>query len=135
MIGEDLIDFLVSLRARLDFIGIHAEFWQLPTSNGKTRTVLFMPRTDPLPSDPSAGLARFIDTARKKKGVIGIIYPDRRGDGYGLSRYQDNQRLNFTRIEEEPDVHFAHSRGFVAKTTATCPERLKALFLAAWIDA
>ncbi|MFP4542411.1 MAG: hypothetical protein ACLFR7_12355, partial [Opitutales bacterium] len=53
--------------------------------------------------------------------------PDRRGEGYGLSRHNDDPRLDFTRVAAEPDVHFAHARGFVAKTSATIPERLRAL--------
>jgi len=49
---------------------------------------------------------------------------DRRGTRYGLSRHEDSPLLDFTRISDEPDVHFAHARGFVAKTTATELERL-----------
>ena len=40
-------------------------------------------------------------------------------------------RCHFTRIDGAEDVHFAHARGFVAKTSATDPERLKALLLEA----
>ena len=59
--------------------------------------------------------------------MAGLIYPDRRGDGYGLSRHEDSPLLDFTRIEGETDVHFAHARGFVAKTTATSRDRLQQL--------
>ena len=41
--------------------------------------------------------------------------------------FRDNPRLDFTRIKAEPDVHFTHAGGFVAKTTATDPARLRAL--------
>ena len=44
-----------------------------------------------------------------------------------MKRFDDDLRLDFTRTSEEPDVHFAHKQGFIAKTTATDPERLKAL--------
>jgi hypothetical protein len=44
-----------------------------------------------------------------------------------LSRHRDHPRLDFTRITAEPDVHFAHLRGFVAKTSATDPRRLRQL--------
>jgi len=63
-----------------------------------------------------------------------MVYPDRRGSGHGLSRYNDNRRLDFTKIESAPDVHFAHSRGFVAKTTATNSARLKELVAASWVQ-
>jgi len=84
--------------------------------------ILFMPRTDPMPDDPSSGLGRFIES--RGENVAGLIYPDRRGEGYGLSRHEDSALLDFTRIIDESDVHFAHARGFVAKTTATSLDRL-----------
>jgi hypothetical protein len=131
MIGDDLLGYLTSLRTRIEFVRTHAEFWQLKAGRD-TIEVLFMPRTDPMPMDPSAGLDRFIEASTGKRKVVGMVYPDRRSAGYGLSRYRDNRKLNFTRIEQELDVHFAHARGFVAKTSATCPDRLKELFAAAW---
>ena len=66
------------------------------------------------------------------KTVVGLVYPDRRGTGFGLSRHNDHPGLDFTRIGECEDVHFAHSRGFVAKTSATTPERLRELLERAW---
>jgi hypothetical protein len=120
MIGEDLVTFVESLRQRLDFVGQHAEFWDL----GEAGEALYMPRTDPLPSEPSAGLGRFVSLRHPERRVIALVYPDRRGVGYGLSRYQDNPVMEYTRINEESDVHFAHARGFVAKTSAVDPGRL-----------
>jgi hypothetical protein len=35
--------------------------------------------------------------------------------------------MDFTRIKDESDVHFAHAAGFVAKSSATSPDRLKEL--------
>ncbi|MBW8781947.1 MAG: MYG1 family protein [Verrucomicrobia bacterium] len=132
MIGEDLLTYVRSLRERLDFIARHAEVWDL-NNDGDTHRVLFLPRTDPLPDDPSAGLERFIESRGLGREVIGMIAPDRRSGGYGLSRYRDDARLDFTRIAACPDVHFAHARGFVAKTSATTPERLRALVTQALI--
>jgi len=126
MIGEDLIGYLRSLRQRLDFIAAHSEVWDL----GKFK-VLYLPRTEPLPDEPSAGMERFIRA--EGLAVAGMIYPDRRGPGYGLSRYEDCPRLDFCRIENEPDVGFAHARGFVAKTRAADPARLRELVEMAWI--
>ena len=39
----------------------------------------------------------------------------------------DNPRYDFTRIEKESDVHFAHARGFVAKTSAADRDRIREL--------
>ncbi|MDX1679798.1 MAG: MYG1 family protein [Akkermansiaceae bacterium] len=128
-IGEDLIEYLTQLRERLDFIDQHHERWSIEGPDGSFE-VIFLPRTEPLPDDPSAGLGRFVMQA--EPGIAGMIYPDSRGEGYGLKRYEDHPRLDFTRIESCEDVHFAHARGFIAKTSATSPERLRELMAKAW---
>jgi hypothetical protein len=125
-IGSDLIEYLRTLRRRLDFIAEVGEFWEIHAEDESFR-VLYVPRTEPLPEEPSAGLARFIESHPDGAQVVGMVYPDRRGNGYGLSRHNDHPCLDFTRIENHDDVHFAHARGFVAKTSATCPERLREL--------
>jgi len=56
-----------------------------------------------------------------------MVYPDRRGTGFALSRFNDDLRMDFTRISPEADVHFAHARGFVAKTSATDLGRIRDL--------
>ncbi len=126
MIGEDLLAYVRSLRDRLDFIARHAELWTLDDVAGAP-CALFLPRTEPLPDDPSAALERYVESRGLGNRVIALISPDRRSDGYGLSRHRDSARLDFTRIAGEPDVHFAHARGFVAKTSATDPQRLRHL--------
>ena len=71
--------------------------------------------------------------AQKLDGVIAaIVYPDRRGEGFGIGRYEDHPRLDFSRVEAEPDVHFAHKSGFMCKTTASDPARLQQLVTLAW---
>jgi hypothetical protein len=121
MVGEDLFMYLRTLRERLDYVADHASFLDVGEGGQKVR-ILFMPRTDPMPDDPSSGLGRFIES--RGENIAGLIYPDRRGEGYGLSRHEDSALLDFTRIIEEADVHFAHARGFVAKTSATTLDRL-----------
>ena len=126
MVGEDLVSYVRNLRARLRFIGRHAQFWMLESA-GQPGKVLFLPRTDPLPEEPSLGLDEFIEEQKLTDEIVGLIYPDRRSAGYGLGRFRDHPSLDFTRIACEPDVHFAHARGFVAKTSAHAPERLQQL--------
>ena len=128
-IGEDLLEYLRSLRERLDFIAAHAELWSVGNEE-----VLFLPRTEPLPDEPSSGIGRYLDSIGKGAEVAALVYPDRRGSGYGLSRHNDDPRFDFTRIEAEPDVHFAHARGFVAKTSAAAPERLRELLRLARVE-
>lgn len=136
LVGADLLDYIRTLRSRLTFIGQHAELWTLDglTLSAENKTapaVLFLPRTDPLPEEPSAGLDRYVQEQGLDARVVAIIAPDRRSAGYGLSRHRDHPRLDFTRIAQETDVHFAHARGFVAKTSATDPQRLRQLLLLA----
>ncbi|MEC7609634.1 MAG: hypothetical protein VX964_05645, partial [Verrucomicrobiota bacterium] len=82
------------------------------------------PRTDPLPKEPSAGLARYILEKNLDKDVIAMIYPDSRSTGYGMRRFNDNQSLDFTQISSQEDVHFTHAQGFIAKTSSTAIDRL-----------
>ncbi|MDF1850162.1 MAG: MYG1 family protein [Verrucomicrobiales bacterium] len=124
MIGEDLIMYLRTLRERIDYVAKHAELHEVEATAAEVRVlrVLFMPRTESMPDDPSSGLARYVSVSGEK--VDGLIYPDRRGSGYGLSRHEDSPHLDFTQISDEEDVHFAHARGFVAKTSSTELKRL-----------
>ncbi|WP_221032658.1 MYG1 family protein [Actomonas aquatica] len=121
-IGTDLLDYVRNLRDRLAFIADHAEVWDVADTH-----VLFLPRTEPLPEAPSDGIDRYIETALADRGITAIVSPDRRSSGYGLSRHRDATHFDFTRIGGETDVHFAHARGFVAKSSATTPERLREL--------
>ena len=121
-IGADLLEYLRELRTRLDSIAQQAQIWTVDDHE-----ILFLPRTDPLPDEPSAGIDRYLATIGKATSVAALIYPDRRGSGYGLSRHNDNPLYDFTRIDQQPDVHFAHARGFVAKTSAAEIGRVKEL--------
>lgn len=125
MVGEDLVVYLRDLRKRLEYIDEHAEFWEIKSQSGEKFEVLYMPRTDPMPKEASGGLGRYIDEQDKADSVIAMVYPDRRGEGYGLSRYNDDKRMDFSALQENcEDVHFAHKRGFVCKTSASTKERL-----------
>lgn len=128
-IGEDLLEYLRSLRERLDFLATHAVIWNLDGDE-----VLFLPRTEPLPDEPSSGIGRYLESIGKGESVSALVYPDRRGSGYGLSRHNDHPRFDFTRIEREADVHFAHARGFVAKTSAADLARLQELLALARVE-
>jgi hypothetical protein len=135
-VGTDLLDYVRYLRTRLTFIAQHAQVWTLDgltlsAESSQTPSVVFLPRTEPLPEDPSAGLDRYVQEQGLDDRVVAVIAPDRRSNGYGLSRHRDHPRLDFTRIKSEPDVHFTHQRGFVAKTSASDPQRLRRLLLLA----
>jgi hypothetical protein len=130
VIGTDIVDYIKSLRARLDFLARHAEVWTLELA-GRPAKILFLARTEPVPEEPGFGLDRFVQSRGLGNEIVGIVSPDRRGAGYGLERYRDNPRLDFTRLDGQPGVHFTHARGFVAKTSITAVAELKALLVRA----
>jgi len=125
-IGGDLIGYLRSLREKLNEIARLSEIWEMPHEAGDFR-VLFLPRAENFSEDASAGLARYAAGLPEDQRVIAMVYPDRRGAGFALSRYNDDLGMDFTHISTEPDVHFAHARGFVAKTSATDLARIREL--------
>lgn len=130
-IGSDLVAYLTSLRDRLGALSETVEFWELETSDGERFEAVFLPRTESMPTDPSFGIERFVVEQGAQERILALVYPDRRGEGYGMSRFRDTALLNFAPLERETDVHFAHKQGFVAKTTSTDPERLRELLVLA----
>jgi hypothetical protein len=133
LIGEDLLRHLREARERIDFVAKHASSWSIPCGKDTCEAV-FLPRTDPETDEPSTSLASYIRAEQDPVTTAAMIYPDRRGDGYGISRYEDHPQLDFSRIEGEVDVHFAHKTGFVCKTSATNPERLRELIALSWLE-
>jgi hypothetical protein len=77
-------------------------------------------------------LGSYIRAQKLDSVIAAIVYPDRRGGGFGIGRYEDHPGLDFSRVEGQPDVHFAHKSGFMCKTSATTPERLQELITLAW---
>jgi hypothetical protein len=131
-VGQDLLDYLRIARESIDFVTAHAERWSVRQGSDQIETV-FLPRTDPPADEPSNAVGNYIRAKGLEKAIAATVYPDRRGSGYGIGRYEDHPQLDFSRVEGESDVHFAHKSGFMCKTSATDPERLKQLIAAAWI--
>lgn len=129
MVGQDLLDFLNDARRRIAEVGAQVTQWSVAVADG-TAEAVFLPRTDPVIDEPSGTLSMFVRT--RQLDVAALVYPDRRGTGYGIARYEDHPKLDFSRVAEEPDVTFAHKSGFMCKTTASDPERLQALIRGAW---
>ena len=93
---------------------------------------MVQPRLDPLPEEPSRSLAEYVRARDLGETIAALVYPDRRGPGYALTRYEDHPRLDFAPLDGESDVTFVHKTGFTCKTTATDPGRLQALLRRAW---
>ncbi len=131
IVGEDLLEFLKVARERIDFVEANSQRWSIP-HEGETIEAVFLPRTDPPAEEPSTAVGNYIRAKGLGGTIAAIVYPDRRGDGFGIGRYEDHPKLDFSRVEREPDVRFAHKSGFMCKTRATDPARLRALIVAAW---
>lgn len=132
MVGEDLLTHLKGVREKIDFVSKHVERWEIE-SNGETFSVLYMPRVESENNDSSGGLSRYIFINGLDKEIAATVVPDSRGDGFGIARFNDHPRLDFTRIEADEDVHFAHKSGFLCKTSATEVSRLKEQLVGGWL--
>lgn len=131
MVGEDLLEHLRVARSRLDFAEAHVQRWTV--SRGEERLeALFLPRTESAVEDASALLASYVRAAKLESQIAALLYPDSRGVGFALSRYEEHPALDYSRVEREADVLFAHKSGFLCKTTSTDPARLRELVALAW---
>jgi hypothetical protein len=133
-VGEDILEYLRLVRTRIDYAQTHAQRWSI-SHGDEVIEALFLPRTPTLPDEPSITAAQAVRALDLGQTVAATVYPDRRGNGYGISRYEDHPQLDFSRVEGEDDVHFAHKSGFMCKTIATDVDRLKRLIAHAWIPA
>ena len=130
MMGTDLVSYVVNLRTRMNQVAEHEEIWELGDGDQPIK-VAFVPRTDPPIEDASGGLAWRVKELELEEEVVAMVYPDSRGEGYGMRRYNDSPVVDFSKLSEEPEVHFTHNRGFIAKTSCTEISRLQEMLLLA----
>lgn len=121
-IGEDLASYLEGMRGRIALAREKGQRWTVEGFE-----VLFLERDGNIPDDASSLLAQWTRAEGWDNEIAVLIYPDRRGEGYGMARYQDHPRFDFTRIEGAEGVHFTHASGFLAKTSITSESELKGL--------
>lgn len=129
--GQDLLEYLRGVREKIDYVGQRVERWEV-TAGVETFEALFLPRDASGIDDASGGLGRYILINGLEQQIAAIVYPDSRGLGFGLARFNDHPQLDFTRVESAEDVHFAHNSGFLCKTSATQPIRLMEILAEAW---
>ena len=128
MIGRDLVEFITNLRSKLNEVSQFTEVWNLKKDKDEFK-VLFLPRISSLPEGASDVLGYQVRALGLEEEIIAILSPDSRGQGYGMRRYNDDARMDFSKVEGEADVHFAHARGFIAKTSAVDKERLQEMLI------
>lgn len=132
IVGNDLLEYLTDIRTRLDIVSEHVTRWEIPDGAGGTWSALYFPKLNDLLKDASSALARYILVNKLDQEIAAMVYPDSRGEGFGLARFNDHPKLDFTRVESADEVHFAHKSGFLCKTSATDIDRLKELLAGAW---
>ena len=69
-VGADLLDYLRTARARVDFVARHVERWSL-TQGDDVIEVVFLPRTEPAVDEPSAAVAGYVRAERLGSTVAG----------------------------------------------------------------
>jgi len=124
--GGRWMEYLEGMSRQLAFLEAKGEFWRISENGGEFEAFAILDRGSPL-GDATAAVDHYLKSAGKEATVTAIVYPDNRGDGYGLRTFNDHPSMDFCRIESEPDVHFCHKRGFIAKTSAQSAERLQEL--------
>ena len=67
-----------------------------------------------------------------EEDMVAMVYPDSRGEGYGMKRFNDRPEMDFSKIANEERVRFAHARGFIAKIEAVQVGELKQLLFKAY---
>ena len=128
MIGKELVEYITGLRGRIDEVSKIEEVWELKHGDEGFK-VIFAPRTDPSIEEVSGALGWRVKELGLEDEVYVMVYPDGRGQGYGMKRFNDREEIDFSRIEKESDVRFAHARGFIAKVEAVGIDRLKELIM------
>ena len=128
MIGKELVEYITGLRGRIDEVSKIEEVWELKHGDEEFK-VIFAPRTDPSIEEVSGALGWRVKELGLEDEVYVMVYPDGRGQGYGMKRFNDREEIDFSRIEKESDVRFAHARGFIAKVEAVGIDRLKELIM------
>ena len=110
-LGRDMIDLIDRKTKRLE--QLKAEARVVPVKQLKT---VFSDIGD----DPKLAMElylRFLDDDQ----VVMSITPSNRGDGWEYLRLGDNTIVDFRAIADDPEVHFVHSGGFLAKTRSRLP--------------
>lgn len=106
MIGEEKLNYYRDVRERLGFLGRRAQFYEVA---GFHVCDVRMISKD---ANPVLGLEIFLKSIQHDVPVT--ITRDQRSNGISLFRRNDDPRLDFSKIEGEEGVSFAHKGGFLA---------------------
>ncbi|GHB95091.1 MYG1 family protein [Cerasicoccus arenae] len=133
-LGTEWAGYVRGMAGQIKFLAEHGEFWEIEQDGATFEVFAILDRNSPL-GDAGAGVGFHLKALQKDQSVVALACPDNRGEGFGLRKFNDSPVMEFTRLEGESDVHFAHKRGFIAKTSAQSTERLKELLRMAYLGA
>jgi len=123
-IGTQLKEFVEAYFERLQWLRQHAAIQKVPNAEYH---FIWIPRDDEslVLNDPSLAMRQY----REESGadIPVSVTPDPRGPGYGLFRFDDDPRVDFTRLEDHVHADFVHKGGFYATTPAINPLVLEEL--------
>ena len=132
MIGGKLLQYIRNLRSRIEEVAKVAEVWEI--NDGKDSfKVMFVPREQSQIEEVSGAMGWHIKELGMEEEVVAMVYPDSRGDGYGIKRFNDRPEMDFfSKIANEERVRFARARGFIAKVEPIEIDELKELLSKAY---
>lgn len=104
-IGRGIIDKIFNLRFRMRELNEFASIITVQGVKGIFSTI---------ENDPSLALNSF--RMQTCPDATFSICPDDRGPGHILYRFDDDERIDFSRLAGDERIAFAHKGGFVAKT-------------------
>ena len=125
-IGEELINFLKLQSSRITYLEQNVKSWTFSVGED-VQKVLFLAKSSNQPDRVTAAFSDYIESANLEHKLCALVYPDSRSEGYGIKRYQDTSPIHLPAIAAEADVHFVHASGFLAKTSASDPKRIRSL--------
>ena len=131
MIGGELLQYIRNLRTRIEEVARVAEVWELHHSEDSFK-VMFVPRNQNQIEEVSGAMGWHIKELGLEEDVVAMVYPDSRGEGYGMKRFNDCSEMDFSKIANHTSVRFAHARGFIAKVEPVEVGELKQLLFQAY---
>jgi len=108
LLGGDLLEYANVLRGQIEWLSANARMVDI----GSVPAML-------VESSNTEGTQQFRDS--KCPGVGISISWDDRGAGWALYRFNDHPAVDFSRLEGDPAILFAHKGGFIAKTRERLP--------------
>lgn len=105
LMGKNIMAYYYKEKARLEFLRERCEI----VNKDGIDIIYFMVDVD----EPFMGMHTYA-LENKIKGGIAVI-KDERNDGWSLRRLFEDPKINFTKIDGDSRVIFAHSSGFIAK--------------------